>query len=215
MKTSKKILSTLLAATMALGMSVTAFADETPAANTAKAGSEMKLPTLQVTVGTIDNIKINPYKLKIQVDSTDVTDSIIGSTGYITNESACAVKVDVTVTGNPTTGVTLSSKALTAKDTGKALFLYTDFQKATDADGTTPLTWAAYDAKSATQVLVGTKATTKTVGTMAVGDTTATYMAFHVGGEANGNSTVAWAQGDGVEVTFAFTFTPTATVSAA
>lgn len=221
----KKIMSTALAGAMALSLSVPAFAaansNTSLEQNTAITGTT-QAPTIKITVPDTGAVVVNPYKMSVTPDggSTAVTDQIISATQFIENASDVAVKVSAQVTGTAAGNLAFATASTQTKAvTTNSVFMY--FEMVASDDGSTEPTWAtAYDSKSATQILISTKATKKAdMLTLAAGTGTAAasaggYAAFHLAGDAASTPTTAWAAADKADVAIAFTFTPTATSTA-
>ena len=208
----KKIMSTALAGVMALSLAVPAFAaanaETALEQNTAITGTT-QAPTIKITVPATGT-----------VTGSDVTDQIISATQFIENASDVAVKVSAQVTGTAAANLAFATASTQTKAvTTNSVFMY--FEMVASDDGSTEPTWAtAYDSKSATQILISTKATKKAdMLTLAAGTGTAAasaggYAAFHLAGDAASTPTTAWAAADKADVAIAFTFTPTATSTA-
>jgi len=222
---AKKFVSMALALVMVMSLMVPAFAaDETPWYNDGKGEINYTAKTNSFTVdvtvsGAAANVTFNPYKMQVSVDGEYVTDQIISPAVYLTNKTPIKLAVSATVKGTPTpavesgegqrvkSGLTFSTKPLTAADTGKVAFVYWEIMSASEV-GTEP-TWTKYDdtLKASFNDLVGTDATKKTaaetalksfivVGTSAsvakevmtlnaVGpEDDPNYAAFHLSGEA-------------------------------
>ncbi len=221
----KKIMSSALAGVMALSLSVPAFAaansNTSLEQNTAITGTT-QAPTIKITVPDTGAVVVNPYKMSVTPDggSTAVTDQIISATQFIENASDVAVKVSAQVTGTAAGNLAFATASTQTKAvTTNSVFMY--FEMVASDDGSTEPTWAtAYDSKSATQILISTKATKKAdMLTLAAGTGTAAasaggYAAFHLAGDAASTPTTAWAAADKADVAIAFTFTPTATSTA-
>lgn len=220
----KKIMSTVLAGAMALSLSATAFAagaTTDPLKPTLEITGTTKTPTILIDVPTTGAVVVNPYKMKVlptggTAGTDEVTDQIISATQWVQNKSDVAVKAAATVTGkvegnaklNATTTIpdpsNSKSKALTTNS------VYLVFEALVTDDATT----AVADWKDAKQVVVATKATTADLATLSAGTGTALgdakgCLAFHLAGDAVETPTTAWAAADKVNVTVAFTFTPT------
>lgn len=214
----KKIMSTALASIMALSLAVPAFAADTDLTQSSEITGTTSAPTIKITVPATGAVTVNPYKMEVTVGSDTKTDQIISATQYIKNESDVALNVSAEVTGKPAgnlalaTATTQGTKAVTTN----SVFMYFEIGEATADDGSGDPTWGtAYDSKSEKQILVGAKAVKKAnMLTMAAGDTTATYAAYHLTGDAASAPTTAWTGNDKVDVSIAFTFTPTAATTA-
>lgn len=213
----KKLISTALAGVMSLSLAATAFATGALSQSMDITGTT-QAPTIKITVPATGTVTVNPYKMEVTVGGDKVTDQIISATQYIENASNVAVKVSAEVTGTPAGNLTLATATTqgTKAVTTNSVFMY--FEMAVvDAGDATP-TWAtAYDSKSATQILVGSKAAKKAdMLTLAAGDgsdaaSAGGYAAFHLAGDAASTPTTAWVAADKVDVAIAFTFTPTVT----
>lgn len=211
----KKIISSALAGALALSMSATAFAEDTTStdsvieaaggtATTLIEGSVEAL-TIKVTVPSTGSVILNPYRLEVGTEK--LQDSVINAGQFIKNESNVAVDVGVSVTGAVEGNAKLATAPVTADVTTNSVFMY--FQMMEAEDGTTEPDWTDYT--EASDILVGTRAVSKSgMVKMEAGDTTATFAAFHVAGEAASAPKTPWAATDKVNVTVAFTFTPVA-----
>lgn len=214
----KKIMSTALASVMALSLAVPAFAADGDLEQNAAITGTTQAPTIKITVPATGAVTVNPYKMAVSVDGSDVTDQIISATQYIENASDVAIKVSAEVTGTAAgnlafaTATTQGTKAVTTN----SVFMYLEMDVADKNDGTADPTWAtAYDSKSTKQILVSTKATKKAdmltlaAGTGTAAASTGGYAAFHLAGDAASTPTTAWAAADKADVAIVFTFTPT------
>ena len=215
----KKIMSTALAGVMALSLSVPALAaanTETSLTQNTEVTGSTEAPTIKITVPATNTVIVNPYKMTVQnAAGDDVTDQIVSATKYIKNESDVALKVSAEVTGKPAGALTLataSTQGGTRAVTTNSVFMSFEIGAATAEDGTGDPTWAAngYDSKLASQILVSAKAVKKAdMLTLGVGETTATYAGYRLTGDAADTPTNAWTENDKVDVSIAFTFTPT------
>ena len=187
----KKLISTAMAGAMALSLSVPAFAaansNTSLEQNTAITGTT-QAPTIKITVPAAGTVTVNPYKMAVSVGGSDVTDQIISATQFIENASDVALKVSAEVTGTAAGNLAFATASTQTKAvTTNSVFMY--FEMVASDDGSTEPTWAtAYDSKSATQILISTKATKK--------------------------ADMLTLAADKADVAIAFTFTPTATSTA-
>lgn len=215
----KKVLSLVLALALVLTLAAPAFATpnvSAPDATTGLYGAENNItgsteaPTIAVTIPTTGSVTVNPYKMTVSIDSTNYTDQIISAPQFIKNESDVDIAIDVTTTGEVAQGseAVFATNNVGSTVTTKSVFLYFEIMAATD--GSTAPTWGtAYDSKAANMVAVAAKATTKKdVIKMGAGDSTETYAAFHLAGNAATNPTKAWTSNDKVNVKIAFTVRP-------
>ncbi|MDE6933718.1 MAG: hypothetical protein K2P37_13630 [Oscillospiraceae bacterium] len=219
----KKIMSSALAGVMALSLAVPAFAADGDLEQSTAITGTTQAPTIKITVPATGTVTVNPYKMEVTVGSDKKTDQIISATQYIENASNVAIKVSAQVTGTAAgnlafaTATTQGTKAVTTN----SVFMYFEMDVADKNDGTADPTWAtAYDSKSATQILISTKATKKAdmltlaAGTGTAAASTGGYAAFHLAGDAASAPTSAWTDADKADVAIAFTFTPTSTSTA-
>ncbi len=214
----KKILSAVLACSLLASMSVSAFAAATDLTQSSEITGTTQVPTINITVAATGTVTVNPYQMEVTVGSKQVTDQIISATQYVESLSDVALNVSATVTGKAegTLKFATSPTNGTKPVTTNSVFMYFEAGEATANDGTGDPTWAAaYDAKSANQILIGAKATTKALGTMDASDgSTAVIWGYHLTGDAAPTPTVAWTANDKASATIAFTFTPTVSPSA-
>ena len=232
----KKIVSTILAATMALSLSATAFAAGGAATDPLKQSTEIagttQAPTIAITVPATGAVVVNPYKMEVSpsggtTSGDEVTDQIISATQWVENKSNVAMKVAATVTGkvegnaklNATTTIVDPSNTKAKPLTTNSVYLV--FESVVTDDGTSAVTWSGASAATGIEkVVVAAKATTAELGTLAAGTGAAAasadgYLAFHLAGDAVDTPTIAWTANDKVAVTVAFTFTPTVETAAA
>lgn len=211
-------LSGAMALSMALSCNTVASADTIANPNEAGIYSQdvtvdttVKVPTISVDVPTSASIAINPYNLKYDVDGTEYTDSIVSVEQTIKNESDVAISVGATAEAAASTGseVVLATAALKGTETTKSVFAYLEL--APKADESTAGTYNdAYNSKTASQLVLGKKATKSDMITLEAGDTTPTYAGFKVIGSAASKPAKAWTTNDTVDVTLTFNITPVA-----
>jgi hypothetical protein len=124
-KYGKKVLSLAMASAMVASMALpTLAADQTVVTATYDEG------TVSVSVsGTTANAQINPYGLPYTLEKSDkstvqvVGQQIATDAVYVANQGDFDLTLGATVTAVPTTGLTLVSKAPTAKTTEKQAFV--------------------------------------------------------------------------------------------
>ncbi len=207
-----KILASLLALSLCIGLAVPAFAADTELGTTANKNtaeitvtSELKLPTIKVTIGSPDKIIVNPYGMAVTVNSAEVHDTLITAPALLKNES----HVDVEISAVPTVTV---SQDVTVQEDGGVI-----------ADGTTKKTisMTLYMAPNATgtntaQTLTGSEdgvssAPVKKNGseaakiTLGAGATAATFGSYQIKGYSAGTD---WASGDTISTKIAFSIAP-------
>lgn len=209
---TKKIISSILALASVLTIGSTAIAAESStSANTVKGDATLSLPTLKLKLPTNVNFGVNPYKLEVDFgDLTDQTDKIISPEFTVENDSDCAVNIDMSISASTEGNATISTKALTAKDTKNSVFLYVE---ATTTKGTYA---ESYPSDSAKQYVFGTEAkptVAKKAFTLEAKDATtgsgkdAGY--FKICGDAVSNPDTAWAATDKISATIKFDIAPT------
>lgn len=211
---AKKVIATLLAATMVMGTSVMAYAGEINApgengtyTSTVTGDSAITTPTIKITVPTTVSMTIDPYKIAEK-------NQIVSDDQFIKNESNVPISVGVGLYATKKTeasDITLATAALKGSETTKSVFAYLDM--VSSEDGSTATHTGTYDAKSASQFVLayGTEAkyTTKAnMITLAKGSTTPTYAAYNFQGSVATKPAKAWAATDLLTVTTVFTFTP-------
>lgn len=100
----KKIFSAVMAMTMVMGLSLSAFAadpatlDDPTKATTGQditGQSSILTPTISITVPTTADIVVNPFQLKSTIDETDYYDQIVSIPQEISNASNVGVEVNV------------------------------------------------------------------------------------------------------------------------
>lgn len=217
----KKIVSSALASALAFSMAVPAFAASSDLTATTNYEGTLQAPTISITVMDSGSVIVNPYKMSVTPSGgSATTDQIISPVQYITNASNVALNVSATVTGKLPTGkkdvtfATATTQNASKPLTTNSIFMY--FEIAPASSATDVPSWPEnYNAKPAAdqetkQVLVAAKATTASnLLTLDVGNTTNTFAAYRLTGDAVSSPTRAWAEDDAVSVSVAFTFTPT------
>ena len=220
----KKLASMVLASAMVLSMNAVAFAADTtiqtPNSDTGAYSSdvtidsEVKTPTIRITVPGSTKVAINPYKMSYSLgESKTSTDVLANPIQYIKNESDVAVSVSATTSAKPTDGgnAVIAAAALKGTETTKSVFAYLELKEA--ANNTDAVTFLdKYDAKEPTQLVFGTKATTKAnMLKLAAGNTAATYAAFKVLGDVAATPSKAWTDADKIDLSLTFNFVPSVT----
>jgi hypothetical protein len=230
----KKILSAILAMTMVMGLSISAFAEPLTTFSGLATGSEIdgtgaaNVPVIKVTVPTALFIAVNPYEIPVSFDpdgngeaaAVDKTDQIISAVQEIKSESQVPIAVNIDkfkaekkAGSSDIAIVTSSAKKAKLKSAYVTITIGKNVLSTDAADKKLNKTLAAKDTDtgaslaSAYIIPAGTK----------VGDTNA-YSAqtcnFIIGGDVNANPVNAsgvsdpWATTDGIKVTVKFTFTP-------
>ena len=212
---AKKVIATLLAATMVMGTSVMAYAadpitkpnESGSYTSTVTGDSTIKTPTIKITVPTTVSMEIDPYKIagKTQIVSADQ---------FIKNESNVPISVGVGLYATKKTDscdITLATAALKGTETTKSVFAYLDMVSSENETSATHT--GTFDAKSTSQFVLAygteSKYTSKAnMITLAKGSETPTYAAYNFQGSVATKPAKAWADTDVLSVTTVFTFTP-------
>ena len=217
----KKIVSAAMALVMTASLAVPAFATDSvvssPDSSTGVYGAAADItgttqaPNIKVTIPSTGAVVVNPYKMEVTSGSATVQDQIVSAAQFIKNESNVEVAIDVTTTGELGTNseAVLATNTVASTVTSKSVFLYFEIMPSTDGS-TAPTCASAYDTKNTAMVPVANaKATTKkdTVK-LAAGDSSPTFAAFHLAGNAASNPTKPWSSDDTVNVKLAFTIRP-------
>lgn len=93
---NKKLVASVLAMAMTVGMVVPAFAgDSKTFESTVSANGAAKNVTIHLNVPTSQEFELNPYKLEATVYGKAVSDNVIADTYSIENKSEVAVQVDI------------------------------------------------------------------------------------------------------------------------
>jgi hypothetical protein len=217
-----KLLSLGMAVVMALFTSVTAFAADTTIngpnqngkySSTVVATGSTTVPTINVTVPSSATFIVNPYNIQVSTDSlTELSDSdaslsVVSPTYTITSKSDIGLNVDITLQGTiPSgSGVVLSSKALTGKETTKSVFIYLEIKAKSD-------TFKGSYTKASNQVILSKSSTTKKSVCFIPAGTSSNPSEAELKffGSAAANPKTAWSKSDTVKATIKFTFRPVA-----
>lgn len=231
----KKTLTKLLAGALALSMmAVPAFAAEgdTIDGTTQNVDGTIIAAPIDVAISGTPKIIVNPYQLIVKIsdnsvqdsaaaDGTTSSDSIISVPFYITNSGKTALEVSATITGetasekaNAVTFATAPFLGGTKAVTAKQVFVYSKAQLASKADTDGVTTWKPFDAKTDLVAAAGKASKSMVLFTLAPkmtsgqDETKSNIGAVKLFGEANGNAAEAWATGNTVKVTYAFTIRP-------
>lgn len=228
MKNSKKLLAIAAASTMLIGSAIGVTAATQSISNTAtasittadasgnyttslSAGGVVQTPTIKLIVPTASGIIINPYGMEAVKGTTAVTDQIISEIQTIANESDVPIKVDVTVVAQPGSGsaAVIASGTQAAKTTKSVCLIY-EAVKGSAAPSTISAHVAVNKSADAsvqlTSASAGVKASTVTLDKK---DGTAPNYYFYVTGDAAKAPSIAWTAADTIDISYAFTFTPT------
>jgi len=204
----KKLLSFVMA-----GMCVSTLTAPATAANVTKISAVCRLPEIKVTVPSTGRVYINPYKIPVNIGASENSGQIISLPASIANNSEVPIEVNVTVTGKPKSGSTLTLSQTSTKDsdeTSKKVFLYFEMQATDPGTDLTTLTWdSAYNADK--HVIINGQKKDNIVKLSAAENGKATeggIGAFHIAGDAVQSPENEWNDTDGVDVDIAFTFTP-------
>ncbi len=256
MKEFKKLLAVALAAALALSCGVTAFATtgfgegfatttdestgEVTSADVTKASGAtltidalIAVPVISVTVGTLSNMVLNPYKLTYSVVGqvlndptyTDATanDSVITKETLITNNSLVALSVQATPTATSVPNALTNSFVKTTTNSGENAWicLWLELATGTYTDGTfTPTggTWRTSDPDTTTSDGLAFVVVTESDAETAVmkldaaekgeSDTTPAYGAFKISGKCGGSDGWYDVGSDPITITVVFTFSP-------
>lgn len=206
----RKLLAAVSALVMALGLTTTAFAEDTPVTNgsaTINITTTLNLPAIKVTIGTPGAVVINPYKMKYTLNSTDYTDSLITAPTSIKSNSTIKIKVDAkpTVIKNSSSDLKIATES-TASRTDKAVFMELLMDNV-DAQGDV----ATFDGSSGTPAKAVVKESspeTATITMPAAADETdgnAKYAAFRIKGDSSGTD---WTSDDKVDLSIVFDIAP-------
>ncbi len=208
-----KILASLLALSLCMGLTVPAFAVDTELGTDAGTNSaeitvtsELKIPTIKVTIGSPGTMIVNPYGMAVTVESAEVHDTLITSPALLTNDSDMNVKISAVPT------VTVSADVTVQEDGGVI------------ADGTTrkTISMTLYMAPNAAgtgtaQTLTGSEADVSSVPVKKNGSEAAnitleaktaaasTYGSYQIKGYSAGTD---WATGDTISTKIAFSIEP-------
>lgn len=200
----KKLLASVLALSLALGMCSSAFAVDVATAGetTIEVTTVLNLPTIKVTIATPANVVLNPYKMQYEDTTNGLTgsDSVISKATSIQNDST--IKMSISATPSLETNsndLEILTAAPAEGSTQKALYLALNMAPVADAtaagnyDGTATGTVTAVVKKVGTTPLdkktIELAAATYTSGTL----TTSTYGAIRFTGACSGTT---WAAAD-------------------
>lgn len=221
----RKLTSLALMSTLAATMVIPAFAaapefEASPTDKTATDGttgttsttvsSEVNVPTIKVKVPATGSVVLNPYKMKVSVNSVDKTDQVLGTVGSLSNETngiGISVKCEPTASGVPL----VASKDELEDITEKKMYLTLSVEP-TDTAPTASSTITAANAKTIVMTedvstLDETQVTEATQKLAAKDDSTANakkYLLFQIGGELS--KVQGWSTDDTAEISLAWTF---------
>lgn len=156
----KKLLALVLAATMVIGMGISASAADVSTGDvsgqlvsgTIDLDADVEECTILVTISKTGDVIANPYELEVTDarTSTNVTDSLVGATITVENKSNVPIAVNITgkltLASTVTAGTTLA--AVEANTTAKQVYVQALVFKSGTTD--TYLNKATYNAKSET-----------------------------------------------------------------
>lgn len=234
----KKVLATVLAASMVMGMSLNAFAaDPGPIeadkpvvgvngayAAEVKGSSEVTVPIINVSLPTnLSTTVINPYSMEAKLNlGTEESPSEIVSTDQIlsavyTISSKSNIDLNVSIAGltaKPSSGskAVIATTAPTDKVTTNSVFVYLELSNEA-------ATWQDGYIKGETQLIAGTNATKANVVKLEAVEipdpedlsaVTASEAFFKFAGAVAPNPTKPWAAADKIDLSVKFSFAPIA-----
>jgi hypothetical protein len=222
----KKLIAVFMAIAMCMALAVPALAGEAadPTKGEAKYTSEVKKPTVKVTVGTVGKVILNPYQIKFATKdlvggsaTAEINPSVIAPTLLLTNESNVPLKMSIVATGKIDEGSTAKFATAKPADTEKnhAVYLYLVVSDKgeldTAPDVTAAPTVADYDATNTSMGLIkaGELKMTDFLTLKAVTNSKKAYVTVDFGGACATTPTEPWSDKDTVSVDLAFTFQPT------
>jgi hypothetical protein len=140
----KKFLSVFLTGVMVIGSCVVTLADNptNPMVNatptsTIEADSQIQSPTISVALtlptGDAAKIKANPYKLTIGTGDDAITDSLVGTSYTVTNNSNCEILLSVKGSVS-VAGATKIATSVTAAETAATPTVFIQAYVKSDAD---------------------------------------------------------------------------------
>jgi len=223
----KKLLSLLMAIAMVASLASTAFASDfevgptdpndpnltdSTKTVTSTVKSKIKSPTIKVTIPTTNNVFLNPYKMKVEVDNVAKYDEIVSIPGTIKSESDVKLDFSAVVTGKAASGVTLEKASVGTKTTN-SVYMFVYFANAADANAVKALTPPASPVFSGAGtnaiVVQGTASkSTKVLTLEAAPENGATFGGFGIGGDIVAAPTTPWTDKHTVDVTIAFSIAP-------
>jgi len=215
MKT-KKLWALIMALAMALSLAVPAFATNTAteATQNVNVTASNNVGAINITVAGTGAIVLNPYQMKATSGDDASYHQIFSVPVSCENKSTFGLKVNAVITGSlgdsANGAMAFVTSAPKDTDTGNNVFLYAEFGVSDSA--TTEPTWeTAFNAKTPSQVLIGTTASTsKTVATLgAASNTKPNYLWYKFDGAITKSPTTAWTSNDTVTAAVALTLVPT------
>jgi len=223
----KKLLASVLALSLALGLAVPAFAGDTEVTGgtaTLEITAKMVLPTIKVTVGATSNLVVNPYGMQYTdatVNANDNTDKVISAATAIMSKSTIGLTVKATATVEASNNIKVveSKSSITDTTVDPSIYLFLQLKNLNTADVTntsdvvtvnSSVSWADDDDGSTAFATIGKTTNpdeTATIDLAVASDTAPVYGGFKVGGTSGGTN---WVSGtDKVnKVSVILTFTP-------
>lgn len=169
------------------------------------------LPEISVVVPATAEVFINPYRIPITIESTEVSAQIVSTPACIENKSEVPISVTATLTCALKEGSDMRLYSSTTQDpempiTTKGAFIYFEMQAAPDID---LVVWdPEYDMEKHQIVRLGTSRPRKDMVVIAQADQPDHFGAFRLTGDCVAVPRFPWTEADGIEVEIAFTFTP-------
>jgi len=153
----RKLLAAVSALAMTLALTTTALAEDQSVNASGQInmtiGSRLEVPTIAVTIAQATDMIVNPYQLKVDINGTDVTSSLITTPALITNSSTIGVKITATPSVTVSDGVTVASDEW---DDASAPTAKTIFMKLKMAKGSTnnaaDIAWAGVASNQSTVI---------------------------------------------------------------
>ncbi len=217
----KKLLASVLALSLTLGLCSTAFAatDDITAVNggaTVEVTTKLNIPTIAVTIAPMAEVIINPFNLEFDVENeTAFTEqgTLLSTPSLITSTSQVGLTVEAIPTGTITGDATFATSSVADRQE-KSVFMFLQLRNDLTSNDPQDNNWktvADYNASNSDIAIVApTGNTAKATMTLDPIDGThpEIYGAYQLIGDSSYAVDKPWGASDSIGVNIAFTFTP-------
>lgn len=198
----RKLLAAVSALAMSLALTTPAFAEDTGAGQrTITIESELKVPTIKVTIATAAGMTVNPYQMSVTVDSGSVTDSLIAPPALITNESDIKVNIKAAPSATIVGDVNVATADwTTTPPADKSIFMKLKMASGSSSDPKA-IDWANVDSTQTTVIKTSDSAPVELTLEPKADDTHPTYGGYKIEGKSGGDG---WTGSEKITVNVVF-----------
>jgi len=208
----RKLIASLLAMALSVGLAVPAFADDVTlgtadgqqTTGVVTITSDIKVPTIEVVIGTPTAIIINPYGMEVSVTSGTTHDTMITTPTLLTNNSSVNVEISAQPQAVVSQDITVQEDGGVIPEGTKNKTVSMTLYMAPQADGTDAAELTGSETGASNTPVKKSNPGTAKITLDATGGTNA-YGSYQIKGYSAGTN---WASGDKISTTISFSINP-------